>query len=47
MAPMADGSTWTVVDLFTPLEQKIVPVGPLEAERMFLARYQELTNASV
>ena len=44
MPPMADGTKWTSVDLLEVLQERIVPVGPKEAERMFLDRYEELTR---
>ncbi len=30
--------------IFTPLPERIIPLGPDEAERMFLERFNELTN---
>ena len=42
MAGMADGTTWTSTDLFPPFDFVVAPVGPREAERMFLDRYEEL-----
>lgn len=47
MLPMLDGGMWTSADVFPTLDQKIVPVDPTTAERMFLHRYRELTSASI
>lgn len=33
---------WTLSDVITPLEERIVPMAPKEAERYFLERYEEL-----
>lgn len=46
MRPMADGSSWTSTDVFPTLNVKVIPVSSVEAERMFLDRYTELTGRS-
>lgn len=40
----AGGHTWQFTANTAPLPERIVPVGPEEAKRLFLARYEELTN---
>jgi hypothetical protein len=35
---------WNEDGLFAPMEEKIIPLSPEEAEQLFLRRYQELTR---
>ncbi|WP_297388852.1 hypothetical protein [Acidiferrobacter sp.] len=39
-----DGRVWPVLDNVVPLFDRIAPLGPEEAEALFLARYREITS---
>lgn len=44
MAPLAPGWQHTEANGFRALPERLIPVGPAEAEAMFLERFEELTH---